>query len=167
MAGVVRADEGWCAMGLRREFLEDLIALKRSGALDGARRVVEIGSQQLDDSFLASIDLLDQARQIFGGTKVDLGSPSGADFAETAPSSRPFWRSLGFKHTTIDLDTRHDAIPLDLNTDQVPEPLRRQFDLVINTGTTEHVANQAQAFRIIHDLTRKGGVMFHDVPAGS
>ena len=31
---------------------EDLLTLKRSGALDGARRVIEIGSQQLDDSFL-------------------------------------------------------------------------------------------------------------------
>jgi Methyltransferase domain len=154
-------------MGLRREFLEDLIALKRSGALDGARRVIEIGSQQLGDSFLASNDLLDQAHQIFGGAKVDLGSPSGADFAASAPSSRPFWTSIGFEYATIDLDTRHDAIQLDLNIDQVPEKLRQQFDLVINTGTTEHVANQAQAFRIIHDLTRVGGVMFHEVPAGS
>jgi SAM-dependent methyltransferase len=167
MAGIVRTNQGRNAMGLRREFLQDLLTLKRSGALDGARRVIEIGSQQLDDSFLASADLLDQARQIFGGTKVDLGSPSGADFARSAPPSRPFWRSIGFQYATIDLDTRHDAIPLDLNTDQVPERLRRQFDLVINTGTTEHVANQAQAFRIIHDLTRKGGVMFHEVPAGS
>ena len=77
-------------MGLRRKFLEGLLTLKRSGALDGARRVIESGSQQLDDSFLASTDLLDQARQIFGGTKVDLGSPSGADFARSPPS-RPFW----------------------------------------------------------------------------
>ena len=38
---------------------------------------------------------------------------------------------------------------------------------MVNTGTTEHIANQAQAFRIIHDLTRIGGVMFHEVPAGS
>jgi Methyltransferase domain len=161
------AGEGRHAMGLRREFLEDLIALKRSAALDGARRVIEIGSQQLDDSFLASTDLLDQAGQIFGGTKVDLGSPSGADFAASAPSSRPFWTSIGFEYATIDLDARHDAVQLDLNTDQVPEKLRQQFDLVVNTGTTEHVANQAQAFRIIHDLTRVGGVMFHEVPAGS
>jgi len=47
------------AMGLRREFLEDLMTLKRLGALDQARRVIEIGSQQLGDSFLASTDLLD------------------------------------------------------------------------------------------------------------
>jgi hypothetical protein len=154
-------------MGLRREFLEDLLTLKRSGALSQARRVIEIGSQQLGDSFLASTDLLDQTYQLFGRPRVELGSPSGGDFASTAPPSKPFWTSIGFDYATIDYDGHRDSIPLDLNTDRVPEKLRQQFDLVINTGTTEHIANQAQAFRIIHDLTRIGGVMFHEVPAGS
>jgi hypothetical protein len=31
-------------MGLRREFLEDSMTVKRLGALDKARRVIEIGS---------------------------------------------------------------------------------------------------------------------------
>jgi hypothetical protein len=154
-------------MGLRREFLEDLLTLKRSGALSQARRVIEIGSQQLGDSFLASTDLLDQTYQLFGRPRVELGSPSGGDFASTAPPSKPFWTSIGFDYATIDYDGHRDSIPLDLNTDRVPEKLRQQFDLVINTGTTEHIANQAQAFHIIHDLTRIGGVMFHEVPAGS
>src|SRR3984885_13366940 len=154
-------------MGLRREFLEDLLSLKRAGALENAGRIVEIGSQQLGDSFLASTDLLDQAFQAFSRKRIDLVQPSGGDFASSAPPSRPFWTSIGFEYATIDLGGYRDSIPLDLNTDQVPEKLRQQFDLVVNTGTTEHVANQAQAFRIIHDLTRIGGVMFHEVPAGS
>jgi hypothetical protein len=154
-------------MGLRREFLEDLLTLKRSGALEKARRVIEIGSQQLDDTFLASTDLLDQGCQLFGKPKIDLGPPRGGDFASSAPPSRSFWTSLGFEYATVDFDGHRDSIPLDLNTDQVPEKLRQRFDLVVNTGTTEHIANQAQAFRIIHDLIRLGGVMFHELPAGS
>jgi hypothetical protein len=154
-------------MGLRREFLEDLMTLKRLGALDQARRVIEIGSQQLGDSFLASTELLDKTYQLFDRPRVELGSPSGADFASTAPPSELFWTSIGFDYATIDYDGHRGSIPLDLNTDQVPEKLREQFDLVVNTGTTEHIANQAQAFRIIHDLTRIGGVMFHEVAAGS
>jgi hypothetical protein len=154
-------------MGLRREFLEDLITLKRLGALDKARRVIEIGSQQLADCFLASTDLLDQIYGMFDRPRFELGAPSGKDFTSSAPPSRPFWTSLGFDYAAIDLDDQPDCIRLDLNTDQVPEALRQQFDLVVNAGTTEHVANQAQAFRIIHDLTKIGGVMFHEVPAGS
>jgi hypothetical protein len=37
---------------------------------------------------------------------------------------------------------------------------------VVNAGTTEHVANQMNAFRIIHHLVRVGGIMYHELPAG-
>jgi hypothetical protein len=154
-------------VGLRREFLEDLIALKRRGALDQARRVIEIGSQQLGDSFLAAKDLLDEVRNLFDRPNMELPPPTGANFAESAPPSEPFWTAIGFDYAAIDLDGHRKSTPLDLNVDEVPQELRQRFDLVVNTGTTEHVANQAQAFRIIHDLTRLGGVMFHELPAGS
>ena len=39
-----------------------------------------------------------------------------------------------------------------------------RYDLVTNFGTTEHVANQLNAMKIIHDLTAVGGVMIHNVP---
>ena len=53
-------------MGLGSGFLDDLIELKRIGALDGVRRVVEIGSQQLADSLLTSDKLLDELYALFG-----------------------------------------------------------------------------------------------------
>ena len=33
-------------------------------------------------------------------------------------------------------------------------------------GTTEHVANQLQPFKIIHDLAAAGALMLHVLPAG-
>ena len=41
----------------------------------------------------------------------------------------------------------------------------RKYHLVTNFGTTEHVANQLNAFEIIHELTAPKGVMVHSVPA--
>ena len=35
-----------------------------------------------------------------------------------------------------------------------------------NFGTTEHVANQLQSFKIIHDLAAAGALMLHVLPAG-
>jgi hypothetical protein len=70
---------------------------------------------------------------MFGGVKVDLGSPSGADFAASAPSSQPFWRSIGLEYATIDLNKRHDANMHDPITDQVKAKLSQQFDLTVNT----------------------------------
>ncbi len=40
----------------------------------------------------------------------------------------------------------------------------RQHDLVINTGTTEHVFDQRQVWETIHDATKVGGLMVHSLP---
>ena len=48
-------------------FLRHLIALKRRGLLDGYRRVVEIGRQQINDRMIGSPEL-DEAVALFGGT---------------------------------------------------------------------------------------------------
>ena len=82
-----------------------------------------------------------------------------------APGSAAFWRWLGFAYASIDIDGSPGAIPLDLNCDDAPPEARGRYDIVVNAGTTEHVANQVNAFKVIHDLTRVGGVMIHHVPA--
>ena len=152
-------------MGLGRAFLDDLIELKRIGALRGARSVIEIGAQQLSDTLIH--------RPISTKRHSSL-TPSGFPSSRLARRislamhrlARSFWQALGFEHASIDL-AENSTIRLDLNNDRVPEKLRGAFDLVINAGTTEHLANQENAFRAIHDLTRPGGLMYHEVPGGS
>ena len=152
-------------MGLGLGFLDDLIALKRSGALDGVKRVAEIGSQQLSDSLLTSDARLDELYGLFGAQRVDLGRPCGeANFTKKAPPSRPFWASLGFELMAIDYDGHRDSVALDLNTGEIPPQLRGAFDLVVNVGTSEHIANQSHCFHVMHDLVRKDGLMHHEVP---
>jgi hypothetical protein len=151
-------------MGLGRAFLWDLIELKRRGVLDGARNVIEIGAQQIADNLMIAPEL-PEAYVLFGCASPPVLKPVGQEnFTESAPSSDLFWMSLGFESTAIDIEG--GAINLDLNLDKTPKFLRLAFDLVVNTGTTEHVANQSNAFAIIHDLARVGGLMYHEVPAG-
>lgn len=64
-------------------------------------------------------------------------------------------------YTAIDLHGTAEALPLDLNE---PLKLDKQFDLITNIGTTEHVFNQYQAFKSIHELIRPGGMMLHSLP---
>jgi hypothetical protein len=154
-------------MGLGGTFLLDLIELKRGGFLAEATKVVEIGAQQLADSFLTSDGLLDEIFGLFGRSRPDLGKPHGNFLmAEDAPPSRLFWTALGFEYVALDFDGHRDSIAIDLNRDSVPAQFAGAFDLVVNTGTTEHIANQDNAFHVIHDLTSKGGVTYHEVPAG-
>jgi hypothetical protein len=160
-------------VGLSSYILEDLIDLKRRGALEGDNSVIEIGAQQLSNDFLRSTRLLDELYGLFGKTKPDFGSVMDAGFvdgleaqAEDAPSSRAFWKSLDFDYKSVEFDGHRDSVAIDLNRDSVPRQLRRRFSLTLNGGTTEHVANQDNAFRVLHDLTSVGGIMMHIVPAG-
>jgi SAM-dependent methyltransferase len=49
----------------------------------------------------------------------------------------------------------------DLN---LPVQLDKQFDLIINIGTAEHVFNVYQFFKTAHDLAKPGGMMVHSCP---
>lgn len=160
-------------MALGRAFLSELIELKRTGALDGATRLVEIGAQQLANCFLRAESELDEIYALYGATRPSLGTPVWAGSLNRidllhpdAPSSEPFWTSLGFAYTAIDYGGIRGAVGLDLNRDIVPPALRGKFDFLVNTGTTEHVANQDNAFRVIHDLVAPSGLMLHAVPSG-
>lgn len=61
-------------------------------------------------------------------------------------------------YRAIDLSSTAAESWIDLNN---PSDLGQRFDTVINNGTSEHVFNQANVFRFIHDHTKLGGLMIH------
>lgn len=75
--------------------------------------------------------------------------------------SSEFWKALGMRH--ISLDLVGDSYRFDLNTQSVPFWWRK-FDLVTNCGNSEHVMDQFNCFKVIHDLTKVGGIMYHQLP---
>lgn len=163
------------AMGLGKSDLELLIKLRKQGQIPLNPYVVDLGAQQLSNSVLRVPDLMRKAEAEFGvcqpytlpAPAASMPSDSGGELlTSTAPFARDFWVALGFEYTAIDVDGSPGSIPLDLNYDQVPRDLRGMYGLVTNLGTTEHVCNQMNAFKIIHDLVAPGGVMIHHLPAG-
>jgi hypothetical protein len=46
----------------------------------------------------------------------------------------------------------------------VPPQARGKYGLTTNHGTTEHVLDQRNAFKMIHDFTAPGGLMLHALP---
>jgi len=142
--------------------LRHIIALKRRGLLDGCRRVVEIGRQQINDRLIASPEL-DEAVALFGGSKPELAPVGAPTVMPNSPPGELLWSALGLQSKSVDIDG--GDIRIDLNTGRVPWRHRGAFDLAVNAGTTEHVANQGNAFAAIHDLVRAGGLMLHQLPA--
>jgi hypothetical protein len=158
-------------MGMNRRDVELLLRLASEGHIAAQANVVELGAQQLSRSLLESKDVVSKLGELLGAKGeppllAEGPSPSVADGSldPNAPFSRGLWNWLGFTYAAIDIDGSPGSIPLDLNYDEVPKAQVGRFDLVTNFGTTEHVANQLNAFKIVHDLTAVGGVMIHNLP---
>jgi hypothetical protein len=88
---------------------------------------------------------------------VDSGGVNGAFAGE-------LFEKAGFRYNAIDIANGYRTTILDLNHDSVPKPFLSAFDLVLNFGTTEHLLNQYNAFKAIHDATKVGGYIVHSLP---
>ena len=73
------------------------------------------------------------------------------------------YESRGVKHTSIDLNGKHGALPFNLD-EPLPEEYTDRFNVVTNYGTIEHVNNQYQVFKTVHDSCKMDGVMIHGFP---
>jgi hypothetical protein len=162
-------------MGMNRRDLELLIELRKQQYIPLNRYVVELGAQQVSNSFLRSTDLVQRAEALFGTARSYAQPEPGPSMVAAghvellnsdAPFARDFWTALGFDYSAIDVDGSPGSIPLDLNYDHVPSALQNKYGLVTNFGTTEHICNQMNAFKVIHDLAAPSAVMIHHLPAG-
>jgi len=158
-------------VGMGASTLPLLMRLKQQGHIANGSAVIEIGAQQLDDSFIKATGDIAAVGRLFGALTPPpsftwTGARSATDKLAGAPLAREFWTWLGLHYASIDIDGSPGSIPLDLNHDEVPAELVGRYDVVTNFGTTEHVANQLQAFKVIHDLAAAGAIMLHVLPAG-
>jgi SAM-dependent methyltransferase len=154
-------------MGMSTGDLELLLRLRRLRYIPLGANVIEVGAQQIANSALLHQRIFEDLRREFECVE-SLPWPvplSDSSLSENGPLSRDMWLGLGCSYQSIDIDGSPDAIRLDLNCDCVPAESLNAFDLVTNYGTTEHVANQMNAFKVMHDLTKPGGIMVHNVPA--
>ena len=71
----------------------------------------------------------------------------------------------GLKYLAFDIANGYRTRVFDLNSEILPDDLKGTFDTVLNFGTTEHVFNQLNAFRVIHDAARPGGHIIHELPS--
>jgi hypothetical protein len=162
----------WVSQGAGMAFsLPDLWLvqeLKRQGYLPARGAIVEIGAQQIDRSILTSEGDLEELARAFGvatppPTLVSGLATPGNSLAG-APRARLLWEWLGLEYAAIDIDGSPGSVAIDLNFDEVPDSARGRYSIVTNYGTTEHLANQLNAFKAIHDLTKVDGTMIHHLP---
>jgi SAM-dependent methyltransferase len=86
-----------------------------------------------------------------------------ARMAERSFAGELFARA-GLSYEAVDISPYPRTMAIDLNRGRLPFWRRGRYDLVTNCGTTEHVVNQLNAFQLIHDACKVGGLMYHGVP---
>ena len=74
--------------------------------------------------------------------------------------AKEIYLSLGVEHISIDLNGEDGAIPIDLDK-PVPVIFLNQFNVITNYGTIEHINNQFQVFKNVHDMCKQEGIMIH------
>lgn len=154
-------------MGASIKSLVRLMSLTNSGALPPEAEICDIGATQLFGAGIA--EAAEKFLEFYAAR-----TEKAARRDEVAPeklaaiANNGFIGELlilaGFRYTALDIFHGTNTILFDLNVHAPGTKLSGRFDLVMNFGTTEHVFNQLRAFQTIHDLTKVGGVIYHDLP---
>ena len=145
-------------MGIAFQYLTRMC---EAGLLSKNTRVLDIGCSNLYRATAAGTQAF---LERFGVTDELFAK----EFEQTSFAKNAFVGELlekcGIHYQSLDVKADFNTIVFDLNNDRLPRRLRGSFDLVLNFGTTEHVFNQANAFRVIHEATRPIGFIYHQLP---
>lgn len=80
-------------------------------------------------------------------------------------SVEEFYKHFGFnRYVALDINTKFGSIIMDLNVDLKQAGYTEQFDLVANVGTGEHLFDQGNCIRNMHNLCEEGGIIFCVLP---
>lgn len=147
-------------MGIAGADLVMMMKLHDTGRLNRGARILDLGAQNL---FCRGSEHLVSAfiNKFSPGLAVDAAKLQA--LANGAYAGELF-TLVGFKYRCLDVFEAPNGIVFDLNFDVVPGDMREAFDLVMNHGTTEHLLNQYNAFKCVHEFTAPGGVMIHSLP---
>jgi hypothetical protein len=157
-------------MGITYSFVEKMDELGMFGK--GGARILDIGSSNL---YSATADDVRGFLRKYAPHAADdetfaarLAHGSGYDPVKGGRNESfigELFEKAGMAYESFDIADGYRTTILDLNRAPLPDKLRGKFDLVLNFGTTEHILNQLNCFKVIHDATRVGGCMFHSLPA--
>jgi len=142
--------------------------LVEKGLIERNSRVLDIGA-----SYLHNLKKTDVFRFVEKFGVVEISERAAADLCarsvQQAGKQMLFLSEL-LALTSIDY-VSYDVCPgaktklFDLNRFDVLDEDRNAFDIVLNFGTSEHIVNQINTFKVMHDALKVGGVLFHQSPS--
>lgn len=134
--------------------------------LDEQPSVIELGNQTLKPGHPALEAVIQRSRGIESIDSEGIAKLKALRGNPNWESAALYYNCLGFsRYAAIDINDRYGSLVMDLNEDlREVYGFTETFDLVTNNGTGEHIFDQAQVLRNMHNLTKTGGIMLHVMP---
>lgn len=105
--------------------------------------------------------------QLNGKTMMELGDQEIMGDGLPEKTGKEYFEHRGVVHTSVDLNGMRGAIKVDLAKPATNFEWFNHFDIVTNSGTTEHVepkSGQYVCFKNIHNWLTVGGIAIHLLP---
>lgn len=148
---------------------KNLMNLREMGLLPSGGKLLDIGSSNL---YQASEHDLNDFMTGFGVTpdpafvaRMSKGSAYGTGGVANESFVGELLEAVGISYLSFDIAKGYKTEIFDLNTMALRGALVGSFDTVVNFGTTEHLMNQLNAMRVIHNAVRPGGHIVHELPS--
>jgi hypothetical protein len=146
-------------MGISPGWFNFFLDLCRSGDIKPGSRILDIGASEL---FCADEPgVLNNFLGFFGAKPYP-----GDELLRVADRSfaGPLFERAGFRYAAIDYANFPGIIRIDLNVGGLPAEHKGRYHFVANSGTSEHILNQYNVFKVIHEAAAEGAIMYHGVP---
>ena len=145
-------------MGLSECQIKLTFELWQRGYFENIKSVMEMGSQELYIR-LDALEKLVQVANVPNYRREDFKNLAKYPHGGRCPA-KLFYKMLGVEnYSSIDMGGEFEAIPHDLNFPFEDTQLYGSYDLVTDYGTCEHVFNTVEAYRTMHRLLKKQGLM--------
>jgi hypothetical protein len=147
--------------------LGQLEALRAAGMLPARARVLDIGCSnlnQVDAPALRRFIVACTGRECTREDETFVANLVKRTTTPTGIYAGELLEQVGMEYLALDVADGYGTEIFDLNRQGLPESRHGRFQVVLNFGTTEHVMNQQNAFRVIHDAAGDGAWMIHDLP---
>ncbi|MGH8510089.1 MAG: methyltransferase domain-containing protein [Gammaproteobacteria bacterium] len=145
--------------------------LEKQGVFSGwSKRILDIGAQNIFDIPVdAGVDFLRRYGSSLDDNALRARMEDLSHRAIWPPKKAGLFLNEFLEGTSLDY-VGLDICPgpkvqiFDLNFQQLADEQREAYDVVLNFGTTEHIFNQYNCFKIIHEAANPGAYIYHQVP---
>ena len=133
------------------------------------KKILELGCQflryEVCKKMLYKVKVKDKVKDKVKG-KMKKKMLTGISGNKKGVIAKRYFEYIGFEHMSFDISGGGGSLKTDLR-DPIDNSFYNRFDIVTNSGTTEHVSpldGQYECFKNVHLCTKVNGIMVHMIP---